>query len=115
MTKANKLSKKKRRLNVEDRSAIEDKLQEEYRKSIRNEIEESNNQLKLEDRCVDCYEEMKEYILNCGLMVGQNLNCQNLIKFVKGEKGEKYKVYKDFKLKLVSIKKNSGIKRRTLK
>jgi hypothetical protein len=113
MTKANKLSKKKR-LNVEDRSVIEDKLQEEYRKFCSKEVEQSNNQFKLENRCIDCYEEMKEYILNCGLMVGQNLNCQNLLNFVKGEKKERdFKVYKDFKLRLVSIKKNSSINRKT--
>ena len=48
MTKANKLSKKKRHLNIEDQSAIEDKLQEEYRKSMHDKIEESDNQLKRE-------------------------------------------------------------------
>ena len=117
MAKANKL-KKKRRSNCVDKNVLEDKRQEEYRKSLRDEIEEGDNQLKLEDRCVDCYEEMKDYILNCGLMIGQNLNCQNLINFAKdGKDGKdgKDKFYKDFKLQLVSIKKNSNIKRRILK
>ena len=111
MTKANKLVKKKSS-NCVDKNILEDKLQEEYRISICNEIEESDNQLRLEDVCVDCYERMKEYILNCGLMIGQNLNCQNLRNFVKPEKKIEIGVYKEYKLKLVSIKKNSGIKRK---
>ena len=67
--------------------------------------------MRLEDSCFDCYERLKEYVLNCGLMIGQNLNCQNLLDFVKDEKKEeKYKIYKEYKLKLVSIKKDSKIK-----
>ena len=103
MTKANKL-KKKKFSNCVDKNVLEDKLQKEYIKSIHNELEESDNQFKLEDKCIDCYERMKEYILNCGLMIGQNLNCQNLINFVKPEKEAKPKVYKDFKLEFINIK-----------
>ena len=109
MTKANKL-KKKRRSNIEDDDYIEDKLQEEYRNSIKNEIEDSINQVKLEDSCFECCERMKEYILNCGLMIGQNLNCQNLLDFVKPEKKIETSVYKEYKLKFVSIKRDFKIK-----
>ena len=109
MTKANKL-KKKKRSNCVDNNVLEDKLQEEYRNFIKNDIRESDNQLRLEDSCFDCYERLKEYILNCGLMIGQNLNCQNLLDFVKPEKKRETSVYKEYKLKFVSIKRDFKIK-----
>ena len=104
MPKANKLNKNNL-LNIEDDEDIENRLEKEYRNLIKKEIEDSDNQLRLEDSCFECYDRMKEYILNCGLMIGQNLNCQNLINFVKPEKKQKKAVYKDYKLVLQSIKK----------
>lgn len=104
MPKVNKLNKNNL-LNIEDNQDIENRLEKEYRNLIKKEMEDSDNQLRLEDSCVECYERMKEYILNCGLMIGQNLNCQNLINFVKPEKKKKRRVYKEYKLVLESIKK----------
>ena len=83
----------------------EQKLQREYLLKIKAGIIKENNTLLLEDKVYDCYQEMNEYLLNKGLLVGNKLNSQDILNFITN----KFilvnkKPLTTFKFKLVSIK-----------